>query len=269
MPISFEILDIIDIIIISFLFYNIILLIKDTPAVQLIKGIIILFIATFLADQLGLRTINWLFKGAMAMMVFAFPIIFQPEIRRGLLKMGRRGFSINSSFFHKEDDKKVEQLINGLVMVTPMLSTKHKGALIVLEREVGLKDILETGIILNSEFSPELLYSIFMTDSPLHDGAVIIRGNKIIGANCILPLSERIDLKKSYGTRHRAALGLSEKTDSLIIVVSEETGGISVAIDAKITRPLEAQGLKKMLSHLYKPKIVSKFNFWSQEGESK
>ena len=269
MPISFEILDIIDIIIISFLFYNIILLIKDTPAVQLIKGIIILFIATFLADQLGLRTINWLFKGAMAMMVFAFPIIFQPEIRRGLLKMGRRGFLINSSFFHKEDDKKVEQLINGLVMVTPMLSTKHKGALIVLEREVGLKDILETGIILNSEFSPELLYSIFMTDSPLHDGAVIIRGNKIIGANCILPLSERIDLKKSYGTRHRAALGLSEKTDSFMIVVSEATGGISVAIDAKITRPLEAQGLKKMLSHLYKPKIVSKFNFWSQEGESK
>jgi len=269
MPISFNMLDILDIIIISFLLYNIILLIKDTPAVQLIKGIIILFIATFAADQLGLRTVNWLLKGAMAMMVFAFPIIFQPEIRRGLLKMGRRGFFINSSFFQKEDDKKIEQLINGLVMVTPMLSTKRKGALIVLEREVGLQDILETGIILDSEFSPELLYAIFMADSPLHDGAVIIRGNKIVGANCILPLSERNDINKSYGTRHRAALGLSEKTDALVIVVSEETGNISVALDAKITRPLEAQGLKKMLSHLYKPKITAKFNFWSQEGEDK
>ena len=138
-----------------------------------------------------------------------------------------------------------------------------------MEREIGLKDILETGIILNSEFSPELLYSIFMSDSPLHDGAVIIRGNKIMGANCILPLSDRTDLNKSYGTRHRAALGLSEKTDALIIVISEETGNISIALDAKITRPLEAQGLKKILTHLYQPKIISEFNFWSHEGENK
>jgi len=164
--------------------------------------------------------------------------------------MGKRGFFINTSFLHKEVDKKIEQLTNGLVMVMPMLSSKHKGALVVLEREVGLKDILETGIILNSEFSPELLYAIFMPDSPLHDGAVIIRGNKIIGANCILPLSERTDLNKSYGTRHRAALGLSEKTDALIIVVSEESGNISVALDAKITRPLEAQRLKKRCCHI-------------------
>ncbi|MEA1939256.1 MAG: diadenylate cyclase CdaA [Candidatus Caldatribacteriota bacterium] len=269
MPISFSLLDIIDILIITFLLYNIILLIKDTPAVQLIKGIIILFIASFVADQLGLRTINWLLKGSMAMMVFAFPIIFQPEIRRGLLKMGKKGFLINPSYFHNVDDKKIEQLINGLVMVVPMLTAKHKGALIVLEREVGLKDILETGIILNSEFSPELLYSIFMPDSPLHDGAVIIRGNKIVGANCILPLSERSDLNKSHGTRHRAALGLSEKTDALTIVVSEETGNISIALDAKITRPLEPQGVKKILTHLYQPKNISKFNFWSRKGESK
>lgn len=269
MPISFRLLDVIDILVIAFLLYHIMLLIKDTPAVQLIKGLIILFIASFIADQLGLRTINWLLKGAMAMMVVALPIIFQPEIRRGLLKMGRRGFLINTSFLHKEDNKKIEQLINGLVMVTPMLSAKHKGALIVLEREVGLKDILETGIILNGEFSPELLYSIFMPDSPLHDGAVIIRGNKIIGANCILPLSERMDINKALGTRHRAALGLSEQTDSLIIVVSEETGNVSIALDGKITRPLEPQGLKKMLTHLYQPKIISEFNFWQQEEDNK
>lgn len=175
--------------------------------------------------------------------------------------MGKRGFLINSSFLHREDDKKIEQLINGLVMVIPMLSAKRKGALVVLEREVGLKDILETGIVLNSEFSPELLYSIFMPDSPLHDGAVIIRGNKIIAANCILPLSERKDINKSFGTRHRAALGLSEQTDALVIIVSEETGNISVALDAKVTRPLEPQGLKKLLIHLYKPKIISEYNF--------
>lgn len=269
MPISFRLLDIIDILVIGFLLYHIMLLIKDTPAVQLIKGLIILFIASFIADQLGLRTINWLLKGAMAMMVVALPIIFQPEIRRGLLKMGRKGFLINTSFLHKEDSKKIEQLINGLVMVIPMLSAKHKGALVVLEREVGLNDILETGIILNSEFSPELLYSIFMPDSPLHDGAVIIRGNKIVGANCILPLSERADISRALGTRHRAALGLSEQTDALIIVVSEETGNISIALDGKITRPLEPQGLKKMLTHLYQPKIISEFNFWQKEEDNK
>jgi len=267
--ISFHLLDIIDILVIAFVLYHIILLIKDTPALQLIKGLIVLFIASFVADQIGFRAINWLLKGAMAMMVVALPIIFQPEIRRGLLKMGRRGFLINTSFFHKEDNKKIEQLINGLVMVIPMLSAKHKGALIVLEREIGLKDILETGIILNSEFSPELLYSIFMPDSPLHDGAVIIRGNKIIGANCILPLSERMDISKSMGTRHRAALGLSEQSDALIIVVSEETGNVSISLDGKITRPLEPQGLKKMLAHLYQPKIVSEFTFWPKEEDNK
>jgi len=259
--ISFHFLDIIDILVIAFLLYHIILLIKDTPAVQLIKGLVILFISSFIAEQLGLRTIGWLLKGAMAMLAVAIPIIFQPEIRRGLLKMGKKGFFINTSFLHKEDNKDIEQLINGLVMVIPMLSAKHKGALVVLEREVGLKDILETGIVLNSEFSPELLYSIFMPDSPLHDGAVIIRGNKIIAANCILPLSERKDIDKSFGTRHRAALGLSEQTDALVIIVSEETGNISVALDAKITRPLEPQGLKKLLIHLYKPKIISEYNF--------
>lgn len=269
MPISFSLLDIIDILIIAFISYHIILLIKDTPAVQLIKGLIILFIVSFIADRLGLRTINWLLKGAMAMMVVALPIIFQPELRRGLLKMGKRGFFINTSFLRKEVDKKIEQLINGLVMVMPMLSSKHKGALIVLEREVGLKDILETGIILNSEFSPELLYSIFMLDSPLHDGAVIIRGNRIAGANCILPLSERMDIGKSLGTRHRAALGLSEQTDALIIIVSEETGNISVALDGKITRPMEPQGLKKMLTHLYQPKTISEFGFWPSEDSKK
>jgi len=268
-PISFSVLDFVDILIIAFVSYHIILLIKDTPAVQLIKGLVLLFIASFIADQLGLRTINWLLKGVMAMMVVALPIIFQPEIRRGLLKMGKRGFFINTSFLHKESDKKIEQLINGLVMVMPMLSSKHKGALVVLEREVGLKDILETGIFLNSEFSPELLYSIFMPDSPLHDGAVIIRGNKIVGANCILPLSERLDISKSLGTRHRAALGLSEQTDALIIIVSEETGNISIALDGKITRPMEPQGLKKMLTHLYQPKAISEFGFWPTEDNKK
>ncbi len=269
MAISFRLLDIVDILVIAFLLYHIILLIKDTPAVQLIKGLIILFIFSFIADQIGLRAIGWLLKGAMAMLVVALPVIFQPEIRRGLLKMGKRGFLPNPSFLHREDNKKIEQLINGLVMVIPMLSNKRKGALIVLEREVGLNDILETGIILNSEFSPELLYTIFIPDSPLHDGAVIIRGDKIMGANCILPLSERKDINKSLGTRHRAALGLSEQTDAIAIIVSEETGNVSITLDGKITRPLEPQGLKKMLVHLYKPKVVSEYNFWPPRKASK
>jgi diadenylate cyclase len=193
----------------------------------------------------------------MAMLVVAIPIIFQPELRRLLLKMGKGSFLINFPLFpHDEEIRKWEELINGIVMVVPMLSAEKIGALIVLERDVGLNDILETGIILNSEFSSELLYSIFLPNSPLHDGAVIIRKNKIAGANCILPLTKRTDIKKSLGTRHRAAIGLSEVSDALVIVISEERGTISVAIDGRLTRPLKPELLKKFLQSLYRPKTL-------------
>lgn len=257
MPFNISILDILDIIIITIVFYNILLLIKDTPAVQIIKGLVILFIFSFISNWLGLKTINWLIKGLMAILVVAIPIIFQPELRRLLLKMGKSGFIVNMPLFHPEEQsKKWEELINDIVMVVPMLSAEKIGALIVLEREVGLQDILETGITLNSEFSSELLYSIFLPNSPLHDGAAIIRKNRIAGANCILPLTKRNDIKKSFGTRHRAAIGLSETTDALIIVVSEEKGTISVAIDGRLTRPLKPQLLKKFLYNLYRPKSM-------------
>ncbi len=255
MPFNVSLLDVLDIIIITFVLYNIFLLIKDTPAVQIIKGFAILFIFSFLSNWIGLRTINWLIKGLMAMLVVAIPIIFQPELRRLLLKMGKEWFLSNLPFLQQgEDSKKIEELINGIIMVTPMLSAERNGALIVLEREVGLQDILETGIMLNSDFSSELLYSIFLPNSPLHDGAVIIRKDRIIGANCILPLTKRNDIKKSLGTRHRAAIGLSEATDALAIVVSEERGTVSIAIDGRLTRPLKPQLLKKFLQKMYHPK---------------
>ena len=146
-------------------------------------------------------------------------------------------------------------------MVSPMLSAEKIGSLIVLERDVGLQDVLETGIILNSDFSSELLYSIFLPNSPLHDGAVIIRNNRIAGANCILPLTKSTDIKKSLGTRHRAAIGLSEVSDALVIVISEERGTISIAIDGRLTRPLRPELLKKFLQNLYKPKSIKAFNF--------
>ncbi len=254
-------LDILDIIIITFILYNVFLLIKDTPAVQIIKGFVALFIFSFISNWLGLRTINWLIKGLMAMLVVAIPIIFQPELRRLLLKMGRGGFLSSLPFFRQgEKTKKWEELINGIIMVAPMLAAEKNGALIVLEREVGLQDILETGITLNSEFSSELLYSIFLPNSPLHDGAVIIRNNNIAGANCILPLTKRNDIKKYLGTRHRAAIGLSETSDALVIVVSEERGTTSVAIDGKLTRPLKPQLLKKFLKSLYRPKSSGVFD---------
>jgi len=248
-------LDILDIILITIILYNVFLLIKDTPAVQIIKGLVVLFIFTFISNWLGLKTINWLIKGLMTMLIVAIPIIFQPELRRLLLKMGKGGFLSSLPFSPQgEETKKWEELINGIIMVLPMLSAEKYGALIVLEREVGLQDILETGITLNSEFSSELLYSIFLPNSPLHDGAVIIRKNRIIGANCILPLTKRNDIKKSLGTRHRAAIGLSETSDALIVVVSEERGTVSVAIDGRLTRPLKPQLLKKFLQNLYCPK---------------
>lgn len=255
MPQNISLLDILDIIIIAIVLYNVLLLIKDTPAAQIIKGFVVLFIFSFISNWIGLRTINWLIKGLMAMLVVAIPIIFQPELRRLLLKMGKGSFLINFPLVYQgEETKKWEELINGIVMVAPMLSAEKIGALIVLERDVKLQDIMETGITLNSEFSSELLYTIFLPNSPLHDGAVIIRNNRILGANCILPLTKRTDLKKSLGTRHRAALGLSEISDALIIVISEEKGTISVAIDGRLTRPLKPELLKKFLSNLYKPK---------------
>jgi diadenylate cyclase len=261
MPLNISLLDILDIILITIILYNVLLLIKDTPAVQIIKGLAALFIFSLISDWFGLRTINWLIKGLMAMLVVAIPIIFQPELRRLLLKMGKGGFLINLPLFPQEgENKKWEELINGIIMVLPMLSAEKIGALIVLEREVGLQDILETGISLNSEFSSELLYSIFIPNSPLHDGAVIIRKNRIMGANCILPLTKRSDIKKSLGTRHRAAIGLSETSDALVIVVSEERGTISVAIDGRLTRPLKQQLLKKFLQNLYRPKTLGIFD---------
>ncbi|MDD2352172.1 MAG: diadenylate cyclase CdaA [Candidatus Caldatribacteriota bacterium] len=261
MSLNISVLDILDIVLITFILYNVFLLIKDTPAVQIIKGFVVLFIFSFIANWLGLRTINWLIKGLMAMLVVAIPIIFQPELRRLLLKMGKGGFLSNIPLFRQgEETKQWEELINGIIMVVPMLSAEKNGALIVLEREVGLQDILETGITLNSDFSSELLYSIFLPNSPLHDGAVIIRNNRIAGANCILPLTKRTDLKKYLGTRHRAAIGLSETTDALIVVVSEERGAITVAIDGKLTRPMKPQLLKKFLQKLYHPKRIKLFD---------
>ncbi|MBN2396460.1 MAG: diadenylate cyclase CdaA [Candidatus Atribacteria bacterium] len=269
MPVNISLLDIFDIILTSFILYNILLLIKDTPAVQLTKGLVILFILSFLTNWFGFRTINWLIKGFMTMLVVAIPIIFQPELRRLLLKMGKGGFFMNLPFFQQEEEnKKWEELINGIVMVTPMLSAERIGALIVLEREVKLQDILETGITLNSDFSSELLYSIFIPNSPLHDGAVIIRGNRIMSANCILPLTKRNDIKKYLGTRHRAAIGLSENSDALIVVVSEERGTISVAIDGRLTRPLKPQLLKKFLQNLYRPKSFGFFEIM-KKGKKK
>ncbi len=261
MPQNISLLDILDIILITIVLYNILLLIKDTPAAQIIKGFLILFIFSFISNWIGLKAINWIIKGLMAMLVVAIPIIFQPELRRLLLKMGKSGFLINFPLFpQEEENKKGEALINGIVMVTPMLSAEKIGSLIVLERDVGLQDILETGITLNSEFSSELLYSIFLPNSPLHDGAVIIRDNRIAGANCILPLTKRTDIKRYLGTRHRAAIGLSEISDALVIVISEERGTISVAIDGRLTRPLRPDLLKKFLQNLYRPKNRKIFN---------
>lgn len=153
MPQNISLLDILDIILITIVLYNILLLIKDTPAAQIIKGFLILFIFSFISNWIGLKAINWIIKGLMAMLVVAIPIIFQPELRRLLLKMGKSGFLINFPLFpQEEENKKGEALINGIVMVTPMLSAEKIGSLIVLERDVGLQDILETGITLNSEF---------------------------------------------------------------------------------------------------------------------
>lgn len=240
--------DIIDIAVVAYIFYRAILLIQGTRAEQLVKGLVVLLVALIASDQLGLRTINWLLQGLMTMGLIAIPIVFQPELRRALEQLGR-GKIFPRSFYDAEDEE-LKYFMDELLKAIPVLVKKRIGALIVLERETGLKDFIETGIRIEGTATAELLINIFMPRSPLHDGAVIIKGNTVAAAGCFLPLTENPNLSKELGTRHRAALGITEITDAVAIVISEETGVISLAHEGKLTRYLDEKTLRSTLINL-------------------
>jgi diadenylate cyclase len=258
------ILLITDIAIVSYIFYKAILLVEGTRAVQLLKGLLILLVFASVSNLLGLTTINWLLSRLELAIAVALPVVFQPEIRRALAQLGKgRLFSRSFRMMRAED---MAEVINEIVRAAVDLSERRTGALIVIERETGINDYIDTGIKLDGLVSSEILENIFVPNTPLHDGAVVIRGDRIIAASCFLPLSDSPYLSNKLGTRHRASLGISEVSDAVTIAVSEETGTISLSNSAKLTRYLDEDTLKKQLEDLLLTNNFQSGGFFSNRG---
>lgn len=241
---SLRLADILDILIVAYIFYKLSAFVRETRAGTLIKGIILLLIFSWLSNFLQLNTISFLLQNLMQFAFIAFVVIFQPELRHALEKVGRTNFS---SLFSQEDSSDAELVATEIASAAVAMSSRRIGALIVLERNTKIGDIVRTGCEIDSKVSSELLINIFIPNTPLHDGAVIIRGNRIIAARCILPLTHNETLSREFGTRHRAALGLSESSDAAVIVVSEETGKISFTLNGNMSRNYTEDTLKKVI----------------------
>ncbi|MHB9094770.1 MAG: diadenylate cyclase CdaA [Eubacteriales bacterium] len=254
-------INIIDMLVVAALIYKLFLWIKGTRAVQLLKGLVVLLIATTISSWLGLYTINWILKSIQGMLIVAIPVVFQPELRRALERLGRGKFFTRPLVFLGEED--TTRIINEIVRAALVMAKNKMGALIVIERETGINDYIETGIKLDSVISGEFLINIFIPNSPLHDGAVIIRGDRVASAGCFLPLTENPNLSKELGTRHRAAIGISEISDAVTLIVSEETGVISAAHDGKLTRYLDEKSLREVLSEMLDQKTINQVSFWN------
>ncbi len=242
---SLRLADILDIAIVAYIFYMLSTFVRETRAGTLIKGIILLLIFTWVSNLLQLNTINYLLRNLMQFAFMAFIVIFQPELRRALEKVGRTNFS---SLFSQEDNNSAETIASEIAAAAVAMSSRRIGALIVLERNTKIGDIVRTGCEIDSNISSELLINIFIPNTPLHDGAVIIRNNRIAAARCILPLTQNETLSREFGTRHRAALGLSEGSDAAVIVVSEETGKISFTLNGNMSRNYTEDTLKKVIT---------------------
>lgn len=246
---SIRITDVLDIVIVAFLLYKLLEFIKETRAQQLFRGILLIILAFILSEVLDLNLLNWLLTSLVTVGIIAIVILFQPEIRRALEQLGRRG--IISGQFRDLSKEEMYATVHILVDAIDDFSSTRTGALMAIERETMLNDIIESGVIIDGEMSVRLLGNLFYEGSPLHDGAVIIRGNKVYAASCVLPLTSRQNIGKNLGTRHRAGLGLSEVSDAFVIIVSEETGAISVAQNGEMKRFLDLKALEKMLLDIY------------------
>lgn len=254
---------ILDISIVVFLAYSLIKITKSSRAWQLLKGIAFLIVAQWLSKVLNLSILNYILSAFMSWGVILLIVIFQPEIRRALEQLGTNKITKFFGFDNKDIAKKTKEDIYKVVIAANELAKSRTGALIVIERDIKIKDIVSTGIIIDSEVSPQLLVNIFVPKTPLHDGAVVISNNRIAAAACMLPLASSADIAKELGTRHRAAIGISKESDSIAIVVSEETGKISVAKDGTLIVDLKEEALKKILIN----SIVTKR--FSENGEAR
>ena len=246
---SIKITDILDIVIVAFLLYKLLEFIKETRAQQLFRGILLIFGAFLISELLDLNLLNWLLTSLITVGIIAIVILFQPEIRRALEQIGRRSFFRSPLVDLSKED--AYATVHVLVDAVDDFSSSRTGALMAIEQETMLNDIIETGVVIDGEISVRFLGNLFYEGSPLHDGAVIIRGNKVYAASCVLPLTSRANIGKNLGTRHRAGVGLSEVSDAFIIIVSEETGAISVAQNGELRRFLDLKTLEKMLLDIY------------------
>lgn len=234
----------IDILLVTYVIYKLIMLIRGTRAVQLLKGIMVIIITWLLSKYFQLTTLHWLMSQAFTFGVLALVIIFQPELRRALEQLGRgKLFSRTSTV----DEEVVSRMVQEVCKSTTYMAKRRIGALLVIEKDTGLNDYVETGILINGKVSSELLINIFIPNTPLHDGAVILRKDTVMAAGCYLPLTENPTISKELGTRHRAAIGMSEVSDGLSIVVSEETGQVSFACNGQVHRNLTEEQLSEIL----------------------
>ena len=267
-PVKFVITDAIEIIILAVAFYEIMVWIRKTKAWILLKGIVAIIVFMLIASIFNLDTILWLIKNVLSVGVLAIVIIFQPELRKALEQIGKK--NILSNILSLEAAKKVnerfsDKTINEFIKATAELGRTKTGALIVIEKEDSLSEYIRTGIDVDAIISSQLLINIFEHNTPLHDGAVIVQGNRIVSATCYLPLSENMELSKDLGTRHRAAVGISEVCDALTIVVSEETGKVSIAIAGELFRDVDQDYLKSKLTFLQKKTIdVNRYRLWKK-----
>ena len=241
---TFRFLDFIDIMTVAVAIYFVYKQLKDTRAVSLLKGLLVLAFINVVSHTLNLYVINWILQQGMTVLLFALPVVFQPELRRALEQLGR-GRIFNRA--QNVSEAEMDSAINEVMAAARVMSREHTGALMVFEREVGLGDYIDTGLLVDAKLSRELIKNIFVPSTPLHDGAMIIRNGRIMAAGCLLPLTEDRTLSTELGTRHRAAIGLSEQADCVVVVVSEETGKISYTYGGHIYRHLPEDQIKEAL----------------------
>ncbi len=256
-------IDVLDIAIIAFAIYKILKFAQETRAAQLIKGLVVLLIITVVSDVCKLYTVNWVLDNLLKVGIIALIVIFQPEIRRGLQYLGSRGM-LRGRSLAELDGETAGRLTDQLMDALLSFSSSRTGALIVIERTTVLGETIESGTTINADITKELLMNIFYVGAPLHDGAAIIRGNKIMAAGCVLPLTSNNSLSSELGTRHRAGIGITELSDSVSIIVSEETGAMSVATNGHISRNLDEQAMRTVLKGLFLNEETEKKYFFGR-----
>lgn len=262
---AIKITDVVDIVIVAFIIYKIMNLIKETRAEQLVRGMLLVMVFAKISEWFNLYTINWLLSNAMTVGVLAILVVFQPELRRALEYIGRSNI-LNKSLVDIRGENS-ERYSDEIVRAVASLSRQKIGALIVLQNKTGLGEVTDTGTVLNAKISSELLINIFIPNTPLHDGAVIIKDDTILAAGCFLPLTTNNKLAKDLGTRHRAALGISERSDALVVVVSEETGGVSLAEKGELSRHVDIETLRQVLYNQFVQEATGLLASWRRNDD--